>query len=352
MKSLLFISLSLFLAGLGTASKGTPSYSGVMPTYTTPLTKGAPPVQGQTKGLPPNISQVLSKGLPPPADNVTTLSEPDPDAKKGKEPSPTPLDPIKLIESLSSSCQAALLSIVANPEFFECVPITAFLPLLPVLADPTAIPKMLQDPAKNIPPVLGPVFDGVCAAPKCSDKGVATSLKALNDGCKADEKNVIIEIATAVVTFYSPIRDTICFKDTKKEYCVFETLDKVTALPKPPFKLIDGGLIDSLAFAEPKEICTPCNKAIVNTIFNFLNADTNHSVEYLGQLGIPPLFLQVGKLVIGLKCGFQFLDGKVGKPEDTDPEDFNYQLAQELVAPTGDSSIKGVSLTTMIGALL
>lgn len=339
MKSLLFISLSLFLAGLGTASKGTPSYSGVMPTYTTPLTKGVPPVQG------------LTKGLPPPADNVTTLSEPDPDAdaKKGKKPpTPAPLDPIKLIESLSPSCQASLLSIVANPEFFECVPITAFLPLLPVLADPTAIPKLLQDPAKNIPPVLGPVFDGICAAPKCSDEGVATSLKALNDGCKADEKNVLIEIATAVVTFYSPIRDTICFKDTKKEYCVFETLDKVTALPKPPFKLIDGGLIDSLAFAEPKEICTPCNKAIVNTIFNFLNADTNHSVEYLGQLGVPPLFLQVGKLIVGLKCGFQFLDGKVGNPEDTDPEDFNYQLAQ----PTGDSSIKGVSLTTMIGALL
>ncbi|CAG8594877.1 8550_t:CDS:1 [Funneliformis mosseae] len=260
-------------------------------------------------------------------------------------------NPITMIESLSPSCQASLLSIVANPEFFECVPIPALLPLLPVLTDPTAIPKMLQDPAKNIPPIFGPVFDGICAAPKCSDEGVAASLKALNDGCQADEKNLIIEIATAVVTFYSPLRDTICFKDKKQEYCVFETLDKVTALPKPPFKLIDGGLIDSIALAEPKEICTPCNKAIINTIFNFLNADTNHSVEYLGQLGVPPLFLQIGKLFIGVKCGIEFLDGNVGKPEDTDPDDFNYQLSQGTYGSSGASNVKG-SLTMMIGASL
>ncbi|CAI2192786.1 8282_t:CDS:1, partial [Funneliformis geosporum] len=105
-------------------------------------------------------------------------------------------NPIEAIGSLTPECQAALFSIVANPEFFECVPITALIPLLPVLSDPNALPELLKDPAKNLPPVLGPVFDGLCAAPKCSDEGVAASLKALDDGCQADEKNSLIEIAT------------------------------------------------------------------------------------------------------------------------------------------------------------
>ncbi|CAI2193873.1 1630_t:CDS:1, partial [Funneliformis geosporum] len=198
MKSLLFISLPLFLAGLGTASKhATKSYTGDLPTYTAiPQSKGLPPAHGFTKGIPP--IQELSKGLPPsPVHELTKGLPPKDDVStaKGAAP-PVPTNPIDAIGSLTPECQAALFSIVANPEFFKCVPIAALLPLVPILTDPTALPTLLKDPAKNLPPLLGPVFDGICAAPKCSDEGVATSLKALDDGCQADEKNLLIEIAT------------------------------------------------------------------------------------------------------------------------------------------------------------
>src|SRR5256885_775375 len=87
---------------------------------------------------------------------------------------PTP-DPITLIGELSQQCQGALLSVVTSPEFFECVPVAA---LLPLLTDPTLLPSVFQDPITNGPKLL-PIVDAICADPKCSDEGVANAQKAL-----------------------------------------------------------------------------------------------------------------------------------------------------------------------------
>src|SRR4051812_44897703 len=89
-------------------------------------------------------------------------------------------DPITLISELKPECQAALFSIVANPEFFQCVPVGA---LLPVLTDPTFPPIILKDPIANGAKLL-PIFDAPCALPKCSDEGVQAAIKAIAEGCK------------------------------------------------------------------------------------------------------------------------------------------------------------------------
>ncbi|CAG8652563.1 8950_t:CDS:1, partial [Racocetra fulgida] len=93
-------------------------------------------------------------------------------------------DPNTLIGDLSPQCQAAFLSIIVNPEFFECVPVAA---LLPLLTDPTLLPSVLKDPITNLPKLL-PIFDATCARPKCSDKFVNSSLSTLKTGC-SDSKD-------------------------------------------------------------------------------------------------------------------------------------------------------------------
>ena len=258
--------------------------------------------------------------------------------------SKTANDPISELLKLSPECQVALFSIVTSPEFLQCVPIPALLPLLPIVSDPSGIQKLLADPEG----ILTPVFDGICAAPKCSDKGVTGALQAVETGCKKDASSPLIQIITGVITFYSPLRDSICFKTNKGKYCLFDSLEKILALPPSPIK-ITGTIIDNIAFAEPKFICTPCNKAIVNTVFNFLDKDVNHSVEFLTQLGIPPTLLQIAKLGVAIKCGFQFIDGDVGDPEKTDPDNFNYQTSSDK---NSASNLKEISLMTMIGAFL
>src|SRR5205085_1158411 len=65
---------------------------------------------------------------------------------------------------ISQQCQSALLNIALNPEFFECVPISAIVGLV---SDPDLIRSVISNPLPNIPK-LQPLFDDVCAIKKCS----------------------------------------------------------------------------------------------------------------------------------------------------------------------------------------
>jgi len=232
-------------------------------------------------------------------------------------------DPISLIGDLSPECQGALLSVVTSPEFFECIPVAA---LLPVLTDPTLLPSVLADPLKNGAKLL-PIVDAICADPKCSDDGVAAAQKAIVAGCSSaqDQKNPIAQLAIAAVTFYSPVRDIICFKDSAKEYCTVETITNILSLPNAPIKLL-GGIIDKLIFAEPKLICTPCNKAMANTLIDFFTAhpEALEIIENAFHIGEEELV--IGKIGLAVKCGAPFVDGKVGDSTDP-PGKFVYQEA-------------------------
>lgn len=252
-------------------------------------------------------------------------------------------DPITLIGELSPQCQAAFLSIITSPEFFECVPVTA---LLPLLTDPTLLPSILKDPIANAPKLL-PVVDAICAAPKCSDKGIAGAISAVKEGCSADLKDPLVPLALGVLEFYSPVRDIICFKDNKDEYCVVESVTKILTLPTPPFKLL-GGIIDKVATAEPKFICTPCNKAIVNTLLDFFkeHPEALELIENLTHIGEEEF--KLGELFLTVKCGFQFLDGKVPDPSKIDPNNFNYQVADS----DENSSNKNEMSVMIIGSIL
>jgi len=232
-------------------------------------------------------------------------------------------DPITLIGELTPECQAAMLSIITSPEFFECVPVAA---LLPILTDPTLLPSVLKDPIHNAAKLL-PAIDAICADPKCSDEGVANAVKALQGGCSSeqDQKNPIAQLATFAVTFYSPVRDIICFKDYENEYCTVETIKNILSLPPAPIKLL-GGIIDQVIFAEPKSICTPCNKAMVNTLIDFFKAhpETLEIVEKAFNIGEEEL--KIGEIFLAVKCGSPFVDGKVGDSTDP-PGKFTYQEA-------------------------
>lgn len=252
-------------------------------------------------------------------------------------------NPIELIGELSPQCQAALFSIVATPEFFQCVPVVA---LLPVLTDPTFLPSVLKDPIGSGPKLI-PVVDAICADPKCSDDGVKGALEAVTKGCTADLKNPLIQLAFGVLTFYSPVRDIICLKDNKDEYCVAETITNILSLPTPPkdFKLL-GGIIDKLVSAEPKFICTPCDKAILNIVINFLkkNPSALAMLDSAFHIGENELF--IGKLYFVLKCGFQFLDGKIPDPSKIDPGKFTYQVSESSLANQNEINL------VMLGSLL
>ncbi|CAH1768340.1 108_t:CDS:2, partial [Entrophospora sp. SA101] len=232
-------------------------------------------------------------------------------------------DPVGLVGDLSPSCQSALFSIVASPGFLECIPIPAFLPLLPLLADPSVIASLISDPKtglQKLQPALIEFSNAFCAAPKCSDQGVADAIKTIQTGCNSDDmKNALMQIIFPAVVFYSPARDTLCFKDAgnPSHFCLVE--DDITTsinLPKSPFNLGGGDFFDSIIVADPTAICTTCNKAIYNTIDDFIN--TNDLAKQI-LAGAQAALYDV-RVWFAVKCGAGFEDGKVPDPSKPPPK--------------------------------
>jgi hypothetical protein len=287
--------------------------------------------------LPPKAKTTTHTGIttdhsaptfPPKATGITTVNPATPTLPASPTPvavpASVPASPDELGQVLSKvggggvspKCATAIFSLLTDPEILKCIPIQAFIPLIPIITDPSLLPKFLADPAgtfKKIEPPFIAFSKIFCAAPKCSDKLVQKAIKTFSDGCGAELKdNALIKAAFSLIVFYSPLHDTICFK-TKKgdEFCWDDTLKTVFSLPKSPIKIVDGGLIDAVAVADPEAVCTRCNKDIVNTFFNFLKPSNKLALQILAELGITDKALEQLKVFVAVKCGIKFEDGKV-----------------------------------------
>jgi len=273
--------------------------------------------------LPPTNATSLTHKTPPPAPHTnqtsTVPSTPavPPDAKVN-------IDQIlaeggsSVIGGLSQKCQSTLLAIITSPEFLKCIPVSSLVPLIPLVADPSIIKNFLADPAKNYPPLEKPLLQFstlFCPAPKCSDQGIAQTVKSISDGCKddLDKKNPVIVMIFDAVVFYSPLHDSMCFK-FGKTFCWDESILTALSLPKSPFPITNNPILDEIAVADPTAVCTKCNKAIVNTAFNFIFAKGNDLArQILAGFGIDDKKLASAKVFAAVKCGLGFEDGQIPK---------------------------------------
>lgn len=216
---------------------------------------------------------------------------------------------------ISPSCATAIFTIVTSPEFAKCIPLQAVLPIIPVITDPNFLKNFKADPAgtfKKVEPSFVTFSKGFCPAPKCSDKGVQGAIKTLSDGCADDLKNnTLIQMLFAVTVFYSPLHDFACFKSSdSKLFCWDESLKTIFSLPKSPLNITGDPLLDSIAVADCKAVCTDCDKSIVNTFFNFIKGN-DLALKLLAGVGVDQKAIDGMKLGVAVKCGINFEDGKI-----------------------------------------
>lgn len=253
----------------------------------------------------------LGLALPPPKSPKTPATPATPTVI-------SPLDSVSAVQDefkVSPKCASAIFTLVTSPEFLKCVPLPAFAGILPILTDPDFPKKLAADPAgtfKKVEPAFVTFATQFCPATKCSDQGVQASIKLLSDGCSDDLKdNPIVQLLFDAVVFYSPLHDTICFKSTdSKLFCWDESLETVFGLPKSPIKVTGNPLVDSIAVADCKAVCTDCNKSIVNTFFNFIKGN-KLALQILQALGVTQQTLDQLTLGVAVKCGINFEDGKI-----------------------------------------
>ncbi|RIB27368.1 hypothetical protein C2G38_2137849 [Gigaspora rosea] len=106
-------------------------------------------------------------------------------------------------EDLSITCQQGLDKISSTPEFNNCA---SFLKLAS-LQNPTNDPK--------------PIYDSYCSATKCSESTTSAAADDLKSQCQTEltTKDSFTTYLKTVLVFNSPLKDSLCFKDSSGGYC-------------------------------------------------------------------------------------------------------------------------------------
>ncbi|CAG8613522.1 10168_t:CDS:2, partial [Gigaspora rosea] len=173
---------------------------------------------------------------------------------------PPPKDNRFNLGNLSASCEDTLSKIVLSREFLICVPIPALLPLVPIIPEIGNIKKNPRELLNYLDPI-DQFSNIICLVPKCSDKGVQSAIQEILNRCTTELNN-------------------------------------------------NNTIVDAIAVADPEQVCTQCNKDIINTFGNFLKNNT-FALQVLAQAGINQTLIDTMKIGVAVKYGINFEDGEV-----------------------------------------
>lgn len=203
--------------------------------------------------------------------------------------------------NLSDGCTSALTKIFGDKDVNACFPFSAVIPLA---TSKNSIPDSNT---------LKTAADSICAAPKCSDSLISKTQADFKAACQQDlnNKNPTATLIGSLIPLYSPTRDSVCFKNSTGGYCFIESLTTAEKIYQS-----NPNQDPVLTFAgAPKEVvCTPCNKAIVNTYFNFQKTNPD---AFTGIPNASNKNIDTAKNALEGKCGANFLDGQIGNSEES-----------------------------------
>ncbi|CAG8728765.1 27498_t:CDS:2, partial [Racocetra persica] len=191
--------------------------------------------------------------------------------------------------SLSPDCATAVQNFLSSSEFNACFPYNQLESQINSFMN-------VQD-LSGIESKIISVEDSICKLPKCSDSLISNFNSTFYSKCSTDiaaQRDDAIGIS-ALIYDYSPLRDTLCFKNSTGGYCLVETFENFVK---------EGANYQNIS---SQSVCTTCNKAIANTWVNYLKSHPPPP-ELSGNItvAISSITSESNKT-----CGPSFLDGKV-----------------------------------------
>nr|CAG8472622.1 14228_t:CDS:1 [Entrophospora candida]CAG8545142.1 12907_t:CDS:1 [Entrophospora candida] len=187
---------------------------------------------------------------------------------------------------ISDACTQVLTPLISDKELNACIPLASL------------APSGKNDTYDTL--VKG--ADKLCAVDKCSDNLITTIQNNIEKGCTTDLTNQVPEVLAIdfLFTYYSPIRDSACLKNSTNGYCFIETIDKLKNYEKniTDVNSFDSAL-DSFNQLPTDVVCTTCNKAIANTFFNYQDANPDRTKRFATSVSSV-------KSTLGNKCGADF----------------------------------------------
>ncbi|KAG0038259.1 hypothetical protein BGZ82_000703 [Podila clonocystis] len=206
-------------------------------------------------------------------------------------------------------CTVSLASLLSDPELNKCLPFPA---LAKLLTDPIT-PALVNDTATKF-----------CSMPDCGQPSLTlvqnTVVQNCIDNSTADHSTS--DLVYGAASLYPPFKQGLCQRvpsapgaPTNGTFCVTELAASMTeylAVHPSPLGIkifANATVLKEYVDGMPKELlCTPCNKAIINPLDNYIAANkATLNAEVLKWAGVIQSEVQ-------LKCGSDFTDGATPVP--------------------------------------
>ncbi|KAG0284800.1 hypothetical protein BGZ97_008056, partial [Linnemannia gamsii] len=196
-------------------------------------------------------------------------------------------------------CSVSLLGLVGDPGLNACLPMQQ----LSLLATTSPITPLL----------INNTATALCSFPVCPPAAITLVQNTVSQNCVNASDPSTAELVLGVASLYAPFREGMCQRipGGNGTFCVTELAETMTtylaAHPSPlGLKIFANSTVLKQYFDEmPKEIlCTPCNKAIINPIENYITAN---------KATLQPQILQWAAILqteAANKCGAAFTDGQ------------------------------------------
>lgn len=174
--------------------------------------------------------------------------------------------------NLSQACiNNGISPLISNQELNTCIPLASLAPV----AGAGGIPSDT---------VLAQAADKLCAANKCSDNLITTVRNNFEQACATDLDNQVPAALAIdfIFSYYPPIRDSLCLKNSTNGYCFIETANNVNEYMKnnPGIAKSFDSALNIISQAPTNIVCTTCNKEIAANFFNYQDANPNTTKRF------------------------------------------------------------------------
>ncbi|KAG0276179.1 hypothetical protein BGZ96_003433 [Linnemannia gamsii] len=242
-------------------------------------------------------------------------------------------------------CSISLLGLVGDPGLNACLPMQQL--------------SLLVTTSPITPLLVNNTATSLCSLPVCPQSSITLVQNTVSQNCVNASDPATADLILSAASLYAPFRDGMCQRipGGNGTFCVTELAETMTAyLAKHPsplgIKIFANSTVLKQYFDEmPQEIlCTPCNKAIINPIENYITAN---------KATLSPQVLQWATILqteATNKCGAAFTDGQKATstpagPKPTAGAAGGNSGAEELKVMGGGGSMAAL-VVAVVGALL
>ncbi|KAG9070322.1 hypothetical protein KI688_009659 [Linnemannia hyalina] len=201
-------------------------------------------------------------------------------------------------------CSISLLGLVSDPGLNTCLPMQQ---LSSLVSAPLITPLIVNNTATAL-----------CSLPICPTASVALVQSTVTQNCVNATDPATAELVLGAASLYPPFRDGMCQRipGGNGTFCITELAqtmsDYLTKHPSPlGIKIFANSTVLQQYVADMPTalLCTPCNKAIINPIQNYITAN---------KATMKPTILEWANILntgAASKCGADFTNGQ--KPTAT-----------------------------------